>query len=45
MYTAAYAQLTAQAAYERRIAAFGLPAILAPYARPVSVPEQRKAAA
>ena len=39
-----YAALTAQRAYQRRIAAFGLPALLAPYrvTRPVVIPEQRR---
>jgi hypothetical protein len=31
-----YRRLTAQRAYERRVAAFGAPAAVAPYARPVA---------
>ena len=42
-----YAALTAQRAYARRVAAFGLPALLAPYrgavVRPVpEIPAQRR---
>lgn len=34
-YADRYAQLSAQHAYERRIANFGLSAVIAPYARPI----------
>ena len=41
--TARYHQLTTQRAYARRIAAFGLPALLAPYTlRTYPIPAQRR---
>lgn len=43
-YAQRYHQLTAQHAYEARIRAFGLSALLAPYTRPVvRIPQQRSA--
>ncbi len=43
-YKARYQHISEQHAYQRRIAAFGLPALLAPYSRKpiVRIPEQRQ---